>query len=171
MRRILKAPLEFQHDDPVCEVTLPEGSQIVRLDLQPGTGSLCAEAMMLPTLWALGDDDNASETRRFTVYDTGAPVARHSQYVGTFTRPRGVWHLFELIGEPLPDGLVLPANAEAAYRTMTSAGFTVREVRNDPRQKVPLRAWVAPDDEPLTTELMMAVATLQEHGFGPVVSR
>lgn len=32
------------------------------------------------------------------------------------------------------------------------------------------KAWIAPDDEPLTTEQMVAVATLHEHGFGSVVS-
>lgn len=62
--------------------------------------------------------------------------------------------------EPLPDGLDLPADGEAAYRTMTAGGFTLRADK----------AWLAPDDEPLTTEQMMAVATLQEYGFGSVVS-
>lgn len=57
-------------------------------------------------------------------------------------------------------GLDLPADAEAAYRTITAGGFTLRGDK----------AWLAPDDEPLTTEQMMAVATLQEYGFGPVVS-
>jgi len=161
MRRIWKAALEFQHDDPTCEVTLPEGFEIVRFRSDPGP-----YPFNVPTIWAIVDDDRPSATHRFVVYGTGAPLPRHGVYVGTYDAGPFVWHVFHMVGEPLPDGLDLPADAEAAYRTMTAAGF----VSNDYR--VPgSAAWIAPDDEPLTTELIMAVATLQEYGFGPVVSK
>ena len=54
---------------------------------------------------------------------------------------------------------------------MTAAGFRSVDRSTSPGLDTTGRAWVAPDDEPLTTELIMAVATLQEYGFGPVVSR
>lgn len=148
MRRIFKYPL------PNMSVTvdMPEGAEIVRLGVQGPRST--------PTVWALVDDDNPTEPRRFLVVGTGHPLPRGARYVGSSDSAPFVWHVVELFGEPLPDGLDLPADAEAAYRTLTGAGFKLRDDK----------AWIAPDDEPLTTEQMVAVATLHEHGFGSVVS-
>lgn len=159
MRSIWKFPLPVAPDDTVAEVTMPEGAQIVHFGRQGDT----------PTVWALVDSDNVQETRRFRVYATSQPLPRGARHVGTFTAGRFVWHVFELVGEPLPDGLDLPADAEAAYRTMTSGGFTL--IARAGGADKGLRCWLAPNDDPLTTEQMMAVATLQEYGFGPVVGK
>ena len=150
MRSIWKFPLGVALDDKAAEVTMPEGAQIAHFGLQSGD----------PTVWALVDSDNPPEPRRFQIFGTGHPLPRGARHVGTYGDGPFVRHVFEMIGEPLPDGLDLPADAEAAYRTMTGGGFKLRDDK----------AWLAPDDEPLTTEQMMAVATLHEHGFGSVVS-
>lgn len=153
MRSVWKFPLGVAPDDQTTEVTMPEGAQIVQFARQGDE----------PTVWALVDSDNPPEARRFRIFGTGHPLARGCRHVGTYGEGPFVWHVFEMIGEPLPDGLDLPADAEAAYRTLTGGGFELRDVAGG-------KAWVAPDDEPLTTEQIMAVATLQEHGFGSVVS-
>lgn len=156
MRRIFKYPLPFTPDEPAA-LDMPEGAEIVRLGPR---GPAHGQARVTPTLWALVDDDNPTEPRRFLVVGTGHPLPRGARYVGSWDSAPFVWHVVELIGEPLPDRLDLPADAEAAYRTLTAAGFKLRDDK----------AWVAPDNEPLTTEQMVAVATLHEHGFGSVVS-
>lgn len=98
-----------------------------------------------------------------------APLDFHRGFADAIARVRAA------LGEPLPDGLALPADAEAAYRTLTAAGFTRRALNDAEKGKDGncglVGVWVAPNDEPLTTELILAVATLQEHGFGPVVSK
>lgn len=159
MRAIWKFPLGVAPDGKVAEVTMPEGAQIAHFAIGPARG-ITAAARGLPTIWALVDSDSPPETRRFQIFGTGHPLPRGARHVGTYGDGPFVRHVFEMIGEPLPDGLDLPADAEAAYRTMTTGGFTLRADK----------AWVAPDDGPLTTEQMMAVATLREHGFGSVVS-
>jgi len=171
MLRIFKYSLPFTPDEPAV-LDMPEGAQVVRLGLQWGTEWAAAEARKVPTLWALVDDDSPTVPRRFLVVGTGHAVPRGSRYVGSWDAAPFVWHVVELIGEPLPDGLVLPADAEAAYRTLTGAGFKTRGLVDCDKPHIPtVNVWVAPNDEPLTTELIMAVATLQEHGFGPVVSK
>jgi len=167
MLSIWKFPLPVALDDKAVEVTMPEGAAIVRF--AGGEHSPVRQ----PTVWALVDSDNPPEARRFRVFGTGHPLPRAARFVGTFFNEPFVWHVLELIGEALPDGLDLPADAEAAYRTMTAGGFTRRPLTDaeKPNGCGLVGVWVAPDDEPLTTEQMMAVAILQEHGFGPVVSK
>ncbi len=156
MRSIWKWNLQFRADSPTYTCDIPEGAQIVHFGMQPDL----TWGGAVPTVWALVDSDSPPEPRRFQILGTGHPLPRGARHVGTYGDGPFVWHVFEMVGEPLPDGLDLPADAEAAYRTMTAGGFTLRADK----------AWVAPDDEPLTTEQMMAVATLQEYGFGSVVS-
>lgn len=159
MRQIWKFPLGVAPDDATVTLEMPAGAQIVQF--AGGEHS----AVFAPTIWAIVDTDEQPEPRRFTVYGTGHPLPRNGRHIGTYFDGPFVWHVFELVGEALPDGLVLPADAEAeaAYRTLTGSDFVATTVQGD-------AAWLAPDDEPLTTEQMMAVATLQDHGFGAVVS-
>lgn len=167
MRQIWKFPLDFANGEPVT-VDMPEGAEVLRLAMQ---GPAHGRARLTPTIWALVDSDNPTEQRRFAVYGTGHDLPRQARYLGTWDAAPFVWHVFEMVGEPLPDGLDLPADAEAAYRTLTGAGFVSVDRSESPGLDTTGKAWLAPDDEPLTTEQMMAVATLQEHGFGPVVSK
>lgn len=160
MRSIWKFPLD------AAEVAMPEGAIIVHFAMGAARG-ITAPAWGVPTVWALVDSDNPPEQRRFQTFGTGNPIPRGARHVGTYNDGPFIAHVFEMVGEPLPDGLYLPAEAEAAYRTMTAGGFK-SELRGVPGAG--FRAWVAPNDEPLTTEQMMAVATLQDYGFGSVVS-
>ena len=173
MRSIWKFPLGVRPDDTAAEVTMPEGAAIVHFEaLVSGRIADPETIQQHPTVWALVDSDNPPEPRRFRIFGTGHPLPRGARHVGTYGDVGGpfVWHVFEMVGEPLPDGLDLPADAEAAYRTLTGAGFKC-EGRAAPVPTGSIRCWLAPDDEPLTTEQIMAVATLQEYGFGPVVSK
>lgn len=161
MRQIWKFPLNVMPDDGTTEIAMPEGAQIIHFE--PLLSGDLSAPNYHPTVWAIVDSDSPLETRRFRIFGTGHPLPRAARHVGTYFESVFVWHIFELLGEPLPEGLVLPADAEAAYRTLTGAGFVASDRKGSP-------AWLAPNDEPLTTEQMMAVATLQDYGFGAVVS-
>lgn len=109
------------------------------------------------------DVDEEKETRRFTLLRPGEPIPPGAQFVSSWreldapTAP--IVCLFEL-GDDMPAGL--PAEAYPHYRVLVRDGFTLRADR----------AWLAPHDVPaghMTTEQMVAVATLQEHGYGSVV--
>ena len=57
----------------------------------------------------------------------------------------------------------LPAGGHEHYRRLIAEGFTLRGDRG----------WIAPEDVPpghLSREQMVAVATLQEYGYGAVVN-
>lgn len=159
---IWKFSLAFVTGDgePTCDVQMPVGAQILRLGMQ---GPAHGQARLTPTLWALVDDEAAQEQRRFQVVGTGHAVPQGAAYVGSWDAAPFVWHVVEL-PMPVPDQVAaLPLPAQNAYRMLVRAGFTQRW---DDGQ----HAWVAPSADPLTTEQMMAVAELQEHGFGSVVA-
>lgn len=163
MQAIWKFPLPFQHDDPVCEVQMPVGAAILRFAVQSVPVPPAPSWEYTPCIWALVDSDAPMVARRFTVYGTGHPLPALAEYVGTYDAGPFVWHVFE-VPVAVPDQVAaLPLEAQNAYRMLAKAGFGQRW---DSGQ----HAWVAPNDEPLTTEQMMAVAELQEHGFGAVVS-
>lgn len=163
MQAIWKFPLAFQHDDPVCEVQMPVGAVIVRFAVQSVPVPPAPSWQHTPTIWALVDSDAPTIVRRFAVFGTGHPLPVGAQYVGTYDAGPFVWHVFEM-PTVVPDQVAaLPLEAQNAYRLLVNAGFTQRWDSG-------AHAWVAPDPEPLTTEQMMAVAELQEHGFGAVVS-
>lgn len=158
---IWKFPLGFVvgGGDPVCDVQMPAGAEILRMGMQ---GPAHGQARLTPTLWALVDDQAALETRRFQVVGTGHPLPDGAAYVGSWDAAPFVWHVFEM-PTAVPDQVAaLPLAAQNAYRMLVKAGFGQRWDSG-------AHAWVAPSPDPLTTEQMMAVAELQEHGFGSVV--
>lgn len=160
---IWKFPLAFTvgNGDPPCDVQMPVGAEIVRLGMQ---GLTHGQARLTPTLWALCDDEVAQEQRRFQVVGTGHPLPDGAAYIGSWDAAPFVWHVVEL-PLPVPDQVAaLSLVAQNAYRMLVKAGFGQRW---DSGQ----HAWVAPSADPLTTEQMMAVAELQEHGFGSVVEQ
>jgi hypothetical protein len=142
-------------------------AEIIHLEVLPGPYPYNS-----PIIWAEVDCDQKQVMRRFKIVETGQEISKHSGHIGTYLAGSFLWHIRELFGRPLPAGLDLPDEAADAYRELTTAGFQIKVIPDcrNPDAK-PLQAWVAPDDEPLTTELIMAVATLQEHGFGSVVSK
>lgn len=112
------------------------------------------------------DVDEETAERRFAVLRSGDAIPAGAQFLDSWRRAgcgpdaSGIFCLFEL-GEDMPADL--PAEAYPHWRVLQRDGFTLR----------PDRAWLAPDDVPaghLSTEQLIAVATLQEHGYGAVVN-
>lgn len=66
---------------------MPEGAELLRFDKQGE--SMC--------LWALVEDGNFRESRRFRVAGTGFELNDNERYVGTFHDGQFVWHLFEIL--------------------------------------------------------------------------
>lgn len=123
-------------------------------------------AEQAPALVVSYDDTDAeTEERRFAVLfpAKGDTVPPGAVFVASW-RPHpadgGIACLFEL-AEDFPADL--PAEAYPHWRVLQRDGFKLRADR----------AWLAPDDVPpghLSTEQIIAVATLQEHGYGSVVN-
>lgn len=112
------------------------------------------------------DADEETTERRFAVLRSGDPIPPGAQFLDSWRRngcgpdASGIFCLFELVDDMPVD---LPAEAYAHWRVLQRDGFTLR----------PDRAWLAPADVPaghLSTEQIIAVATLQEHGYGSVVN-
>lgn len=108
--------------------------------------------------------DEEKVGRRFVTLRPGAAVPPGAQFVASWReldKPSApIACLFELVDDMPGD---LPADVYPHWRVLQSAGFTLR----------PDRAWLAPADVPaghLSTEQIIAVATLQEHGYGAVVN-
>ena len=110
------------------------------------------------------DADEETTERRFAVLRSGDPIPPGAQFLDSWReldKPSApIACLFELVDDMPGD---LPADVYPHWRVLQSAGFTLR----------PDRAWLAPDDVPpghLSFEQLVAVATLQEHGYGAVVN-
>ena len=165
MRTIWKFPLEFVNgpDGWLARVTMPRGATVVHfahvyrgpLDNGPRKGE--------PTIWAEVDPTAPNERATFQIFGTGDDVPDAAYHVATWDAEPFVWHLYDMrYALTIPAALrpMLPDQAAVnAYRLLVKDGFALRDDK----------AWLAPDDEPLTTEQMLAVAELQEHGFGAVV--
>jgi hypothetical protein len=154
MRTIWKFPLPFVAYE--CTIAMPAGAEIVRMEPQfsgPRNG--------VPTLWAIVDDQAAQERRRFAVIGTGHRLPDEATYIGSYEADPFVWHVVELPLAVPGQVAVLPQDAQNAYRLLVRAGFTQA-------WDAGAHSWHKPDDEPMTTEQIMAVAVLQEHGFGTV---
>lgn len=159
MRTIWKFPLPRYGDDFTLE--MPTGAIIRHLDTQEGQ----------PTIWAEVDNlVEAREARRFVIVGTGHTLPGSYIYLGSWQHRGFVWHLGEIphaaeLPNWYPDRLNtagMPAEelqrVENAVRLLHGNGFVLRD--DD--------VWTQPNDEPLTTEQIMAVATLQEYGLGGV---
>lgn len=164
MRTIWKFPLEFTTENGfTCTVQMPCGA-VVRhfafefrgpLDQGPRKG--------VPTIWAEVDSEQPTEPARFQIVGTGHEIDDGAAHVATFDAEPFVWHVLDMRrAVAIPDDLraMLPDfPAMNAYRLLVKEGFRLRDDKG----------WIAPDDEPLSHEQMLAVGELQEHGFGSVV--
>lgn len=164
MRTIWKFPIPTATTTDAVTLEMPKGAQVVRFASQAG----------VPTIWALVDDQAALEDRPFQTFGTGHPVTDGAQYVGSYEQGPFVWHVFDMGNAvAIPDAIAeLPQEAVNAYMLLRREGFMAGQPYRMPGAvtKHDVRwAWVAPSPDPLTTEQMMAVAELQEHGFGAVV--
>lgn len=68
-------------------LVMPEDAELLRFDMQ--NGAMC--------LWAVVDDANQRESRRFRVAGTGFELRDLDRYVGTTQDGQFVWHLFEVM--------------------------------------------------------------------------
>ncbi len=81
---IWKFPLSPPIFSPSLDSRMPEGAQILHVDVQDGS----------PMLWALVDPTRPRVIRDLRIVPTGSPVT--GEYVGTFQLERLVFHLFDL---------------------------------------------------------------------------
>lgn len=122
---------------------------------------------MAATLVVSYDDvDEEKIERRFVVLRSGDAIPPGTVFVKSWRRDgcgpnmQGVFCLFERVGFDVPADL--PAEAYPHWRVLQRDGFTLRDDR----------AWLAPSDDmpsDLSREHAIAVATLQEYGYGSVV--
>lgn len=142
----------------LASVKLPSSATV--LDVH-GRGAEQAPALVV----SYDDTDAETEERRFAVLfpAKGDAVPPGAVFVASWRlhpADGGIACLFEL-AEDFPADL--PSEAYPHWRVLLRDGFTLR----------PDRAWLAPDDVPaghLSTEQIVAIATLQEYGYGSVVN-
>lgn len=86
-RTIWKYPLGIHH---TSEIPVPEGGQILSLQLQDNT----------PTLWIKVNPDAPKVFRMFLVVPTGGSFEddENLKYIGTVQVEQFVWHYFEVRG-------------------------------------------------------------------------
>lgn len=158
MRQVWKFPL-FTGRETRVDVEMPKGAQIVRFGVQYVGPLDDAPRQGHPTVWAIVNPEQPTETRTFQVFGTGHDLPRGACHIGTYDADPFVWHVFELVDTDLPDDLDPERHAD--FRLLVADGFRLQ----------PDKAWKAPDDVPpgqLSHEQMVAVARLQEHGYGDV---
>jgi hypothetical protein len=164
MSAIFEYALSFESAAKVCAVQMPLGAKIVHFDHTPHYKPDTYHLATPTRIWAIVDGETQQETRRFQAVPTGRAMPAQSRYVGSWSGAGLSWHVVELVGRQLPKGVNLPDEYAPYYWLLVDAGF--RDVRVDSGGR-----WVAPDDEPMTREQMIAVAELQAYGFGAVVSK
>lgn len=86
----------YKYDIPsfkASEIQMPEGAQILSLQVQDGR----------PRIWALVNPEARPKAREFMVVGTGHEIERENiRHIGTWQQMDGalVWHLFEIIPGP-----------------------------------------------------------------------
>lgn len=156
MRMILRVKLPPSWS---AVVEMPRGAIVRGLDLLGGAVGLFVEA----------DTEQPSEKRTFVTVATGQPWQTSGAYIGSYVAKLGeVLHVYEPLEVLIPAELraLLPTDeARAAYRLLIKEGFTLGGT--------PIHGWywIAPDDEPLTTEQMTAVGELMLQGFHGIAPR
>lgn len=148
MRTVWKFPLPSVVP-ALTALDMPEGAQVLRCDFDMA-GALC--------LWATVDTEAPTEKRRFQSIGTGHELPAHAAYIASYNSGRWVWHVFEILAEPLPETLPgMEPEQERAYRTLVSDGWVFVGGR-----------WIRPTDEPLTHEQVMAIGELRPVGMARV---
>ncbi len=155
----------------LASVNLPRSAQI--LDVQPRPDLSQAPALVV----SIDDADAETEQRRFAILDVGATIPLGAQFVASWRdkpenlaqRHGSIRCLFELV-EDIPGDL--PPEAVPHYRLLVRDGFEP-VLAVEPGGPGRLTCWKAPDNVPpgqLSQEQAIAVATLQEYGYGSVVN-
>lgn len=121
-----------------------------------------------PALLVEYDPEQEPVERSFTVLRSGDQVPSGAAFVDSWrdVSDGRIAALFELVDSDLPDDLP-DDQARADYRLLLAEGYTAAE-----RPGLPRHSWKAPDDVPAgqhSFDATVAIARLQEHGYGPVV--
>ena len=91
MKTIWKYPFRVSEFESCMSIHMPEGAEVLSVQMQGNT----------PCLWAIVDmEPTPEEIRQFTIFGTGHAipniVARNLKYLSTFQQPPYVWHFFEV---------------------------------------------------------------------------
>lgn len=152
----------------LASVRMPKGAAIVAVHPRP-------QADQAPALLVEYDDQEAATVeRQFVVLGSGDAIPGRAGYVSSWRQHPAdgptIVALYERFDADLPDDLP-DDQARADYRTLLSEGYA--PAPRDPLQCGPPRhSWHAPADLPPgqhSYEAVVAIARLQEHGYGPVV--
>lgn len=140
MRRLLSLPF-------ADVVTMPKSAQI--LDVVDSARGLKLAA-------TYDDVDTEKVARRFVVHYPGDELQPGLHYIRSYeslTVGDGFCAVFEILDSDIPADL--PAESYASWRQLTGDGWKCLGGK-----------WHRPDDELETIEQVMALATLDEHGYG-----
>lgn len=144
-------------------VNLPAGAVIVGVHPRKGAPA--------PSLFVeFNPSTDQTVERQFIIARPGASLAPNASFVASWRDDEGaLTALYELTRSDVPDDL--PAEMHEHYRTLLREGYTHRSPSNG--APGPFHAWRRPADLPrgaaMSHDAMVAVAELQEHGYGPVV--
>jgi hypothetical protein len=166
MRTIKPYPLEFTLSGSYKgTVAMPRGAQIVHFAVQFRGSMDSGPRRGIPTVWAEADDQEPLISRTFHIFGDGHHVADGANHVGSYDAEPFMGHVYDVSWVvEIPDEIE-EAGQEAvnAYRLLAREGFQYA-----PDHEAPV--WYAPDNEPQSTEQMMALATLAEFGLGTLAS-
>ena len=145
-------------------VRMPKGAAIVAVHPRPG-------ASQAPALLVEYDDqEQAMVERQFVVLGSGDAIPARAGYVSSWRQHPAdgptIAALYERFDADLPDNLP-DDQARADYRLLLAEGYTYTGTVGTTRH-----GWKAPDDVPAgqhSFDATVAIARLQEHGYGPVV--
>ena len=146
-------------------VRMPKGAAIVAVHQADSA------RVPVPTLLVEYDDQEpATVERSFIVLGSGDAIPERAGFLSSWRQHPAdgptIVALYERFDADLP--ATLPDDqARADYRLLLAEGYTVAW-----RDGVPKHSWKAPADVPPgmgSFDATVAVARLQEHGYGPVV--
>lgn len=148
-------------------VRMPKGAAIVAVHPR-------SDATQAPALLAEYDDaEQVTVERRFVVLGSGQRIPERAGYVSSWRQHPAdgptIVALYERYDADLPDDLP-DDQARADYRLLLAEGYTA--TRTYPTNAGSRHHWRAPGDVPAgqhSYDATVAIARLQEHGYGSVV--
>lgn len=157
MRRLKSFPA-------LASVRMPAGAAIVAV--HPRSEASQAAALLVE----YSDTETAMVERQFVVLGSGDQIPARAGFLSSWRQHPAdgptIVALYERFDTDVPDDLDPERHAD--YRLLVADGFAPSPIPGDDKR----HAWRAPDDVPpgqLSHEQMVAVARLQEHGYGDVI--
>lgn len=145
-------------------VRMPKSAAVVAVHPRPDTTQAAA------LLVEYDDQEPATVERSFVLLGSGDAIPARAGYLASWRQHPAdgptIVALYERFDADVP--ATLPDDqARADYRLLLAEGYTPVPARG-----LQLTAWKAPDDAPPgqhSFDAIVAIARLQEHGYGPVV--